>query len=136
VYCVFMPMNWMGLLERGRAGAELAYAGGGHVGGWSLFISGAALVTVAAQGIFLMNLVGSLWRGERVYVCNPWRVTTLEWMPATSGASQQNGEHAESSAVVVHRGAYEFDESGNVDDYIPQYVSPERVASQHAAKMH
>jgi cytochrome c oxidase subunit 1 len=135
VYCVFMPMHWMGLLERGRAGAGLAYGGGGQAGGWSLFISGAALVTVAAQGIFLVNLVGSLWRGERVYVCNPWKVTTLEWMPATAGASQQNGEHPDSSAVVVHRGAYEFDESGNVDDYIPQYVSPERVAAQHAAKI-
>jgi cytochrome c oxidase subunit I len=135
VYCVFMPMHWMGLLERGRAGAELAYVSGGHAGGWSLFISGAALVTVAAQAIFLVNLVGSLWRGERVYVCNPWRVTTLEWMPATPVAERQNGASAASAAVVVHRGAYEFDESGNMDDYIPQYISPERVASQHASKM-
>jgi cytochrome c oxidase subunit I len=137
VYCVFMPMHWVGLMARGGAGVGLASVDGRAAGGWTSFISMVALATVAAQGIFVVNLVGSLWRGERVYVCNPWRATTLEWMPVAPDTEQHHGRNADRSdagAVVVHRGAYEFDESGNIDDYIPQYFPPERVAS-HATKV-
>ncbi|GIW42778.1 MAG: cytochrome-c oxidase [Candidatus Binatia bacterium] len=40
--------------------------------------TGATLVLLAAQILFLVNVVWSLWRG-RVAASNPWGGTTLEW---------------------------------------------------------
>jgi cytochrome c oxidase subunit I len=119
VFCVFMPMHWMGLMGRARPGMDAAAARHGGVG---TFITLAALVTVAAQGIFLFNLLETLWRGELVLECNPWRATTLEWTDrAVDG-------------LRAFRGAYEFDESGSIDDFIPQYVAPDRVAYRQVSR--
>jgi len=118
VYCVFMPMHWLGLMGRARPVIAAAAARYGRV---DTFITLAALVTVAAQGIFLFNLLETLWRGEPVLECNPWRATTLEWADCEWTDRAVDG-------LRVFRGAYEFDESGNIDDFIPQYVAPDRVA--------
>jgi len=128
VYCVFMPMHWTGLIMRARPGMGAATAS--HVGGLSTFISVAALVTVVAQGLFLVNLVATLWRGEVVLECNPWRAPTLEWMDP--GLAMTDGIDR-SEGVRVFRGAYDFDESGNIDDFVPQYVAPAPVAPSRRA---
>ena len=128
VYCVFMPMHWLGLMERARAAMNPASAV--HAGGLGTFITVAALVTVVAQGLFLLNLIVSLRRGEMALECNPWRATTLEWMdPAAAEDSEGSSMRGtEASGTMVHRGAYEFDESGNRDDFIAQYVAPKQVS--------
>jgi hypothetical protein len=38
---------------------------------------------------------------------------------------------SKADGVVVHRGAYVFDESGRRDDFIPQHVAPEQVVKSH-----
>ncbi len=121
VYCVFMPMHWLGLMER----APLAAASSASVGALRTFISVAALLTLAAQAVFFLNFIGTLWSGERVVEVNPWRSTTLEWMPAAFASASDS----RLAPPVVYRGAYAFDESGRCDDFIPQYVSPEQISA-------
>ena len=136
VYCVFMPMHWLGLLERSGAPATFAaatLAPANGVGGLRTFITVALLITVGAQVLFFVNFIGSLWRGERVAESNPWRATTLEWMAGTSPAA--NGYRASrATEPLVYRGAYEFDASGSVDDFIPQFVAPKPIAAHYLAK--
>ncbi len=133
VYCVFMPMHWLGLMERAEPpinGAASSYASG-QVSELRSFITIAILLTVAAQALFVVNFIGSLRRSERVTEGNPWRATTLEWMDASP---QHGSPSMQRPQPLVHRGAYEFDASGKIDDFIPQFVAPKPVASQHLAK--
>src|SRR6266478_6627733 len=105
VYCVFMPMHWLGLIARTNlySGSRMA-AIAAIVGPVRAFITFAILLTVFAQGIFLINFLWSLWRGERVLECNPWRATTLEWSVPSPPPADDFGP----SDPVVYRGAYEF----------------------------
>jgi cytochrome c oxidase subunit 1 len=129
VYCVFMPMHWLGLMERAGARSDIAVSS--HAGELRIFITVAILLTVGAQALFLLNFIGSLWRGERVLEGNPWRSTTLEWMPS---AMQRGSRTAERSQPLVHRGAYELDASGSINDFIPQFIAPKPLASERLAK--
>jgi cytochrome c oxidase subunit I len=121
VYCVFMPMHWLGLMDR----APLAAASSASAGALRTFISVAALLTLAAQAVFFLNFIGTLCRGKNVVAGNPWRATTLEWMPAAFA----NAGDSRPAPPVVYRGAYAFDESGRCDDFIPQYISPEQISA-------
>ena len=124
VYCVFMPMHWLGLVSYAAKdpGANLA-----AVAAWidptRSFITVGILVTVLAQGIFLFNFLWSLFRGERAEECNPWRATTLEWSVASPPPPDDFGARA----PVVYRGAYEFGVTGSDEDFVPQHVAPDRA---------
>src|SRR5690349_22691398 len=67
VYCVFMPMHWLGLVSHASRipGARLVSVAA-WIGPARSFITAGIVVTVFAQGIFLLNFLGSLFRGERV----------------------------------------------------------------------
>jgi len=123
VYCVFMPMHWLGLIAHSRVSAAGALASiasaGQHLRN---FITGAMLITVFGQGLFLINFLWSLFRGEKVLENNPWRATTLEWSVASPPADDF-GSHD----LVVYRGAYEFSLPGVADDFVPQHIAPEQV---------
>lgn len=133
VYCVFMPMHWLGLLERGGAPGTATLAAASRAGELRTFITVALLITVAAQVLFFANFIGSLWRGERLTESNPWRATTLEWMAGAQPA--KNGYQGSRAAEpLVYRGAYEFDASGSADDFIPQFVASKQIATHYLAK--
>jgi cytochrome c oxidase subunit 1 len=87
------------------------------------FITFAILLTVAAQGLFLINFLWSLFRGERVLQSNPWRATTLEWSVSSPPPSDDFG----TSNPVVYRGAYEFNVPDVAEDFVPQHLAPEQV---------
>jgi cytochrome c oxidase subunit 1 len=124
VYCVFMPMHWMGLLARSRAttGGSLAptYAGAMLRG----FITLATIATISSQVIFLFNFIWSVRRGEKNSSLNPWRATTLEWSVASPPPSDNFGR----VEPVVYRGAYEFFSARNGEDCLPQNLAPENVS--------
>ena len=128
VYCVFMPMHWLGLIAHtnlysgSRTAAIAAIVGPLHT-----FITVAMLLTVFAQGLFLINFLWSLFRGERVLECNPWRATTLEWSVASPTPADSFG----ATDPVVYRGAYEFSLPGVAEDFVPQHIAPEQVAKAH-----
>ena len=125
VYLVFMPMHWLGLLSHaniysGSRGVAIA----AMVGPARSFITVAALVTVFAQGIFLVNFLWSLFRGEKMEECNPWRATTLEWSVSSPPPDDDFGP----TDPVVYRGAYEFSAPDVAEDFVPQHLAPEKVA--------
>src|SRR5207245_2000508 len=121
VYCVFMPMHWLGLIAHARVspGAPPASftAAGAAIRD---FITFAILLTVLAQGLFLVNFLWSLFRGERVVENNPWRATTLEWSVSSPSPADDFG----ASNPVVYRGAYEFNVPDVAEDFVPQHLAP------------
>jgi len=124
VYCVFMPMHWLGLMAHSRAPSTSALASVAAVGSAIRnFVTGAILLTVFAQGLFLINFLWSLFRGEEVLECNPWRATTLEWSVSSPPPVDDFGARD----PMVYRGAYEFSLPGVAEDFVPQHIAPEQV---------
>jgi cytochrome c oxidase subunit 1 len=124
VYCVFMPMHWLGLMAHFRAPSTTALASLTAAGSAIRnFVTGAILLTVFAQGLFLINFLWSLFRGEKVLECNPWRATTLEWSVSSPAPTDDFGARD----PVVYRGAYEFSLPGVAEDFVPQHIAPEQV---------
>jgi len=125
VYCVFMPMHWLGLIAHSRisSGSPLATvaAAGSSI---RTFITVAMLITVFAQGLFLINFLWSLFRGEKAEECNFWRATTLEWSVPSPPPADDFGP----SDPVVYRGAYEFSVPDVAEDFVPQHFAPEQGA--------
>jgi cytochrome c oxidase subunit I len=125
VYCVFMPMHWLGLVSQfaKNASADLSSVAA-WIGPADSFVTAGIVITVFAQGVFLFNFLWTLLRGERVEESNPWRATTLEW----SVASPPPPDNFDDREPTVYRGAYEFNVPGVAEDFIPQHIAPDRVA--------
>src|SRR5881398_828500 len=124
VYCVFMPMHWLGLIAHARVlpsnVAPSVVAAGSSI---HTFITVAILLTVFAQGLFLINFLWSLFRGEKVAEYNPWCATTLEWSVSSPPPADDFGV----TVPVVYRGAYEFSVPEAAEDFVPQHLAPEQV---------
>lgn len=125
VYCVFMPMHWLGLVSQSakNASADLSSVAA-WIGPAHSFVTAGIVITVFAQGIFLFNFHWTLLRGERVEESNPWRATTLEWSVASPPPPGNFGDRG----PAVYRGAYEFGVPGVAEDFIPQHIAPDTVA--------
>src|SRR5215471_188476 len=112
VYAIFVPFHLLGMAGHPRRYADTL---------WFEFLKPleplhvlstiAAFVTVAAQLIFVANLLLSLWKGARAGD-NPWEATTLEW---TGEASNVDG-----IPPAVYRGPYEYSTPGATKDYSMQ----------------
>jgi cytochrome c oxidase subunit 1 len=124
VYCIFMPMHFLGLAGHPRryfdttAVEFLKALQPVHV-----FISIAAFITIGAQFIFLYNFFASLLAGKEAKEENPWHATTLEW----SISSPPPFDNFGGVEPVVYHGPYEFSVPGAADDYIPQHLAPDLV---------
>jgi cytochrome c oxidase subunit 1 len=124
VYCVFMPMHWLGLIAHSRVSPGSALASVAEAGSSiRTFITIAMLLTVFAQGLFLINFLWSFFRGKKVLECNPWRATTLEWSVSSPPPADDFGP----TDPVVYRGAYEFSVPDVAEDFVPQHLAPEQV---------
>src|SRR5260370_38202996 len=121
-------MHWLGLTAHSRVspGTPLASvaAAGSSI---RTFITVAILLTVLAQGLFLINFLWSLFRGEKAEECNPWRATTLEWSVPSPPPADDFGL----SDQVVSPGAYEFSLPDVAADFVPQHFWPEQRAKAH-----
>jgi len=124
VYWIFMPMHFLGLAGHPRryfdasAVTFLQKLQPVHV-----FITIGAIVTISAQLLFLYNVIWSLIAGKEAKEENPWHATTLEW----SIPSPPPHDNFGGLEPVVYHGPYEFSVPGAADDFIPQYLAPERV---------
>jgi cytochrome c oxidase subunit I len=116
VYCVFMPMHWLGLMAHSREASGEFAASVPPGSSLRTFVTVATILTVAAQGLFILNFVWSLWRGEKTEEFNPWRATTLEWSIPSPPPLDNFGARE----PVVYRGAYEFNASGAAMDFVAQ----------------
>jgi cytochrome c oxidase subunit I len=122
VYCIFMPMHYLGL-----AGNVRRYSA--FVDDYLIplipvhkFITIAALLTGAAQFIFLFNVIWSRFKGP-IASENPWEATSLEWSTSSPPPFDNfGGRH-----MVVYNSPNEYGMvSGDGKDYIMQ-SSPEKV---------
>ncbi|PYV10309.1 MAG: cytochrome c oxidase subunit I [Acidobacteria bacterium] len=87
------------------------------------FMTISALITGAAQFIFLFNLFWSMFKGEKAST-NPWEATSLEWtVPSPPPFDNFGGKHP-----VVYHGAYEYGVPGAEKDYIMQ-DSPVKITA-------
>src|SRR6187431_92939 len=118
VYLVFFPMHYIGI-----AGFPRRYYTWTNFETFSGFadlnmlVSTAAIITLAAQFIFLFNFFYSIYRG-RVASANPWDSTTLEWTtPRNPGHGNWVGE-----IPSVYRWPYDYSKPGAKEDYIPQTI--------------
>ncbi|WP_158858449.1 cytochrome c oxidase subunit I [Lunatibacter salilacus] len=118
VYMVFFPMHYIGI-----AGFPRRYYS------WStfsftdmytdlnMFVSVAAIITFAAQFIFLFNFFYSMFRG-RIASLNPWQSNTLEW---TTPLHPKHGNWP-GEIPSVYRWPYDYSKPGAKEDFIPQTV--------------
>ncbi len=127
VYCIFMPMHFLGV-----AGGIRRYADstGPHylaaLQPLHKFITIAAFITAAAQGIFFWNFFRSLTKGAPA-PANPWNATTLEWITSSPPPPDNFG----SEFPTVYRGPYEYSVPDASQDFLPQHFAPEDVARQN-----
>src|SRR6201998_1888374 len=103
VYCVFMPMHYLGLVGNVRRYSAFVDDYLAPLIPVHKFITIAALCTGAAQLIFLYNLIYSRFRGAPA-PAHTWECTSLEWS-TTSPPPFDNfaGHH-----LVVENGPNEF----------------------------
>jgi cytochrome c oxidase subunit I len=125
VYCIFMPMHWMGLLTQSTLLPETqrltVTSAGASI---RTLVTLATIWTVGAQVLFVLNFFGSFLRNKKDAVDNPWHASTLEWSIA-SPAPRQNFA---GQAPVVYRGAYEL--ASGSREFAPQHLSPEVLAQK------
>jgi cytochrome c oxidase subunit I len=126
VYCIFMPMHWMGLLTQSNLLPEAQRVAMASAGASiRMLVTAATIWTVAAQILFVMNFFGSLLRRKKVEADNPWRATTLEWsIPSPAPEENFNGR-----ALAVYRGAYELSGT-SADELAPQHLAPGLLAQK------
>jgi len=103
VYCVFMPMHYLGLAGNVRRYSAFTDDYLKPLIPLHRFITVAALFTGAAQLIFLFNLIRSRFRGPQA-PDNPWEATSLEW----STTSPPPFDNFGGRPPVVERGPNEY----------------------------
>jgi len=115
VYCVFMPMHYLGLAGNVRRYSAFTDDYLKPLIPLHQFITIAALFTGAVQLIFLFNLIRSRFRGAPA-PANPWQGTTLEW----STSSPPPHDNFGGPPPAVHRGPQEYGVPGAAADYTMQ----------------
>src|SRR5260221_5251507 len=115
-YATFVPMHLLGIAGHPRRYSDLS--GVQYVAAMAplqKFITLAAIVTLAGQAIFLVNLFWSMRKGPEAEA-NPWECGTLEWTLASPPPAEGFGE----SQVEVNHGPYEYNIPGAGKDFIMQ----------------
>ncbi|HTW31359.1 MAG TPA: cbb3-type cytochrome c oxidase subunit I [Candidatus Sulfotelmatobacter sp.] len=115
-YAIFMPMHYLGMAGQTRRYSqftEVAYQA--KLIPLQTFMTYAAIITIAAQFIFLINLFWSMFKGPKASD-NPWEATTLEWTTTTPPPHDNFG----GKTPVVHHGPYEYGVPGAPKDYVMQ----------------
>jgi cytochrome c oxidase subunit 1 len=115
-YAIFMPMHYLGIAggtRRYSQYTEVAYLQ--KLMPIHQFMTYAAIITIAAQFIFVINLFWSMFKGPKASD-NPWESTTLEWTTATPPPHDNFG----GVTPVVHNGPYEYGVPGAARDYVMQ----------------
>jgi cytochrome c oxidase subunit 1 len=115
-YAIFMPMHYLGMAGQTRRYSqftEVAYQA--KLIPLQTFITVAAIITISAQLIFVINLFWSMFKGPKASD-NPWDATTLEWTTATPPPHDNFG----GVTPVVHNGPYEYGVPGAAKDFVMQ----------------
>jgi cytochrome c oxidase subunit I len=127
-YAIFMPFHYLGLAGNVRRYQAFAPEYMQHLIPLHKFITIAALVTGAAQLVFLYNLFISRFKGAPASD-NPWQATSLEWSTPTTPPPHNNfGE----KLPVVYHDPYQYGVESSAGDYVMQ-TSPEKASAADEA---
>jgi cytochrome c oxidase subunit I len=119
-YCIFMPFHYLGLAANiRRYQAFLGYME--PLIPVHRFITIAALLTGAAQLIFVFNLIYSRFWGKPA-PDNPWEGTSLEWITTSPPPFDNFG----GTLPVVYHDPFQYGIEGSTGDYVMQN-SPEKI---------
>jgi cytochrome c oxidase subunit 1 len=122
-YCIFMPFHYLGMAGNVRRYQAMVDDYAVRLIPLHQFITIAALVTGAAQLIFIVNLLYS-WKKGAPAGQNPWEATSLEWtIPSPPPFDNFGGRHP-----VVYHDPYQYGIESSTGDYVMQ-DSPEQVHS-------
>ena len=126
-YAIFLPLHYLGFLGVPRRYFEMGETSfiPDSVQQLNAFVTVMALIVGFAQLVFIFNLIWSIFKGK-ASERNPWRATTLEWQ--TPEMPPGHGNFGE-SLPLVYRWAYDYSVPGVDQDYIPQNVPPDQVAT-------
>jgi cytochrome c oxidase subunit I len=113
-YCIFMPFYYLGLAGNVRRESQFVSSHMQPLMPIHRFITIAALITGAAQLIFLYNLAHSRLRGK-IAPANPWEATSLEWS-VSSPPPRENF----AGRVEVARDPYQYGIAGAANDFAMQ----------------
>jgi cytochrome c oxidase subunit 1 len=122
-YCIFMPFHYLGLVGNIRRYQSFVDDFMAPYIPLHKFITIAALITGAAQFIFLYNLIYSRFWGKPAPE-NPWNATSLEWsIPSPPPWNNFGDKHP-----VVYHDPYQYGVKGSTGDFVMQ-DSPEPATS-------
>ena len=125
-YAIFMPFHYLGLAGNVRRYQAFSPEYMQPLIPLHKFITVAALITGAAQLIFVYNLIYSRFKGQ-LASDNPWQATSLEWSTPTTPPPHNNfGD----KLPEVYHDPYQYGVESSVGDYVMQ-TSPEQVKTQH-----
>lgn len=120
-YVIFWPMHYLGMAGIPRRYYRYdSFDSFGQFAEVNQIITIAAIITFAAQILFVINFFYSIYRGKRMTKKNPWGAATLEW---TTPIDTPHGNWP-GKLPVVHRWAYDYREGEDGADFIPQHVPP------------
>ncbi len=113
VYAIFTPMHFVGVAGNPRRYSDFKeFAFMADLMPVHTFMTWAAILTVAAQVLFVINIFWSMRKGAKA-PDNPWEATTLEWtVPSPPPFDNFAGKHP-----TVYRGPYEYSLPGEEKDY-------------------
>jgi len=127
-YCIFMPFHYLGMAGNIRRYSSFPDDFLQPLLPVHKWITVAALITGAAQLIFVYNLIHSRFWGKPA-PDNPWEATSLEWSTASPPPFDNfGGKHP-----VVYHDPYQYGVQSSVGDYVMQ-TSPEQVKTEHDEK--
>jgi cytochrome c oxidase subunit 1 len=127
-YCIFMPFHYLGMAGNIRRYSSFPDDYLQPLIPVHRLITVAALITGAAQLIFVYNLIHSRFWGKPA-TDNPWEATSLEWSTATPPPWDNFG----GKYPVVYHDPYQYGVKSSVGDYVMQ-ASPEQVKTDHDEK--
>ena len=128
-YAIFMPFHYLGIAGNVRRYQAFVDDYLQPLIPVHKFITIAALLTGAAQFIFLYNLIHSRFWGKPA-PDNPWEGTSLEWSTPTTPPPHNNfGDHL----PVVYHDPYQYGVKSSTGDYVMQ-TSQEVIANANDEK--
>ena len=125
-YATFLPMHIAGLMGSPRHYAQftgLPRAAASLLApamSMQRHVTYSAFLLIGAQTLFLVNVVWS-WRRGRLAHENPWKATTMEWMPRNRGVPGA-GLSASNQNVVAYRGPCRYSENTASEQFDPQWA--------------
>src|SRR5467141_534607 len=127
-YCIFMPFHYLGLAGNIRRYSTFVDDFLQPLIPVHRWITVAALITGAAQLVFVFILIHSRFWGKPA-PDNPWQATSLEWSTATPPPWDNFG----GKLPVVFHDPFQYGVQSSVGDYVMQ-ASPEQVKTEHEEK--